>query len=142
MTRHTAVQPLAPEVREFLETPGLMAVVASLNPDGTPHQAAAWYVLEGDGIVINSKIGRRWPSNLMRDHRASVIVVDGYRWVSVRGEVEVIRDDERAHADIAALARRYHPDDPITVEEQVRQFESEERVTFVLRGRVAADLEE
>lgn len=142
MTDHVAAHPLAPDVREFLETTGLMAVIASINPDGAPHQAAAWYLVEEDGVVVNSKVGRRWPSNLMRDHRASFIVVDGYRWVSIRGDVEVIREQSRAHADIDAMARRYHPDDPAAAEEQVRQFESEDRVTFVLRGRVAADLGE
>ncbi|MDA8203095.1 MAG: hypothetical protein M0Z49_10085 [Chloroflexi bacterium] len=40
------------------------------------------------------------------------------------------------------VARRYHPDDPAAAEEQIRQFESEQRVTFVLRERVAADLGE
>ena len=142
MTEHTADEALSPAVSSFLDAPGRFATVASVNPDGSPHQAAAWYLVRDGAIVLNSKVGRRWPTNLLRDPRASVLVVDGYRWVSVRGVVEVDRDPGRAHADIAAMARRYHADDPDAAERQVRQFETEERVTFVLRpGRVAADLE-
>jgi hypothetical protein len=32
-----------PEVGRFLEEPGRFGVLATLNPDGTPHQAVVWY---------------------------------------------------------------------------------------------------
>jgi len=44
--------------------------------------------------------------------------------------------------DIAAIARRYHAGDPAAAEREIRRFETEQRVSFVVRTeRVAADLE-
>ena len=59
---------------------------------------------------------------------------DGYRWVGLDAEVaEVIDDQAVAQADIADLARRYHPDDPARREESVARFRTQGRVTFRLR---------
>ena len=68
-----------------------------------------WYRLEDDGrIMINSRIGRRWPTNLLRDARVSLAVTssgDGYSWVGLTGRVDHVDDDhDRALADILALA--------------------------------------
>ena len=143
MTSTTSNLAIPPGVRRFLEDPGRFSVVATLDPDGAVHQAVAWYLLAGDAIVLNSRVGRRWPDNLRRDPRVSVAVADAYRWVSLRGEVEAIDDQERAQADIAAMSRRYHADDPAAAEEQIRMFREQERVSFVLSPtRVTAHLEE
>ena len=143
MLDHSGLSSLSSDVRRFLAEAGRFAVVATVNADGTPHQAVAWYLLDGDSLVLNSMVGRRWPANLARDHHVSVLVADGYRWVSLRGTVQVVSDRERAQADIAAMARRYHADDPAAAEREISTFETQERVTFVLRAtRVAADLEE
>ena len=143
MSDHGAESSLPADVRRFLAEAGRFAVVATVNPDGTPHQAVTWYLLDGDSLVLNSKVGRRWPSNLARDGSVSVLVADGYRWASLRGMVLVVSDQARAQADIAAMARRYHADDPAAAEREIRTFETQERVTFVLRAAsVAADLGE
>ncbi len=135
--------PIEPSVRRFLEAPGHFAVVATLDPDGSVHHAVAWYLLRDGTLVLNSREGRRWPGNLLRDPRVSVAVEDGYRWVTLRGTVEVIDDQARAQADIAEMARRYHADDPAHAEEQVRMFREQRRVTFELApARVAASVED
>jgi PPOX class probable F420-dependent enzyme len=109
-------------------------VVATLNPDGSPLQAVAWFRLEGDAIVFNSAVGRRWPANLIRDPRVSVMVADGYDYVELRGRVQVVGDPRQAQADIAALARRYHADDPEGAERMIeRVFRPQTRVSFRLR---------
>ncbi len=132
----------SPAVRRFLDAPGRFAVVATIDPDGTPHQAVVWYLATDEALVLNSRAGRRWPTNLRRDPRVSVMVADAYRWVSLRGEVELVDGQARAQADIAAMARRYHADDPATAEAEIRRFQHERRVSFVLRpARVAANLE-
>jgi PPOX class probable F420-dependent enzyme len=119
--------------RRFLERPGLFATLATISPDGTAHQAVIWYELRGDAIIINSREGRRWPTNLRRDRRASIAVEDGYDWVGVRGEVEVIDDQAVAQADIASLAHRYYPDDPAAAEADIAMFRQQKRVSFLLR---------
>ena len=64
-------------------------------------------------VVINSRHGRRWPTNLQRDPRVSIAITDPDQesWVGLTGTVEVVDDQEQAQADIAAMARRYHGDD-------------------------------
>lgn len=143
LTRATSTAPTTPttrsgtslpeHVRAFLDT-NRFASLATIDPDGSPRQAVIWYRLDGDAIVINSKVGRRWPSNLERDPRASLAIgdqVDGYRWVGLTGRATLIDDQPTAQADIAEMARRYHADDPAKAERLVRdQFERQRRVSF------------
>lgn len=120
--------------REFLAEPGRFATLGTIGPDGAPMQAVVWYALRDGGIVLNSAVGRAWPTNLLRDPRCSLAIEDGYDWLGVRGEVEVIRDQAAAQADIAAMARAYHADDPAEVARLVAGFERQERISFLLRA--------
>ena len=111
-----------------------MAVVASLNPDGSPLQAVAWYLVRGDTIVINSRVGRAWPRNLLRDPRVDIAEHDEYQWVGLRGSVEVVDDPEQALADISEMARRYHADRPEHAEDLIeRTFRPQRRISFTVR---------
>jgi PPOX class probable F420-dependent enzyme len=131
-----AYAPLAGPARSFLEEPGRFGVLASVNPDGTPHQCVIWYRVTDGGILLNSAVGRRWPANLQRDPRASLLVEDGYQYVVVRGAVEVLDDPVRALVDISDLARLYHRDEPETAERLIRDvFATQRRVSFLLRPR-------
>jgi PPOX class probable F420-dependent enzyme len=122
---------LSEAARRFLAPPRF-AVVATLNPDGSPLQAVVWYLLEGDTIVFNSRIGRQWPGNLCRDRRVSVTVADGYQYLDARGEVEIDDDPSVGLAVISALTHRYQPDAAIAAA-QIAGFAREHRVTFRLR---------
>jgi PPOX class probable F420-dependent enzyme len=133
MTRTKLSPALSPAIRDFLaET--RFATIATINPDGSPSQALIWYRFGDEAIVINSAIGRRWPTNLLRDPRISVAVHDaddGYRWVGLGGSVEAITDQATAQADIAEMARRYHADDPAEAEALIRdRFQRQTRVSF------------
>ena len=120
--------------RRFLQRPGLYATVATLNPDGGPHQAVIWYLLTDEGVLVNSSEDRQWPRNLRRDPRASIAVEDGEQSVTMRGRVEVIDDENQAQSDIATLARRYHADDPQQVEWLITNaFQRQRRVSFLFR---------
>jgi len=138
MSTPTTSTVLPEHVRAFLAATRF-ATIATIDPDGSPRQAVIWYRLDGDVIVLNSKMGRRWPSNLERDARISVAVsdqADGYRWVGLTGRVSIVDDQPTAQADIAEMARRYHADDPDEAEGLIRdRFEQQRRVSF----RVAID---
>jgi PPOX class probable F420-dependent enzyme len=109
------------------------ATIATINADGSPHQAVIWFRFDGADLIINSKPGRVWPTNLQRDPRISVTVEDGYRWVSIRGSVVETSSAAEAQADIAEMARRYHADEPERAEAMIRErFERQERVSFRL----------
>jgi len=87
--------------------------VTTLNSDGTPHTAVVWGALDGDEIQLNSAAGRTWPTNLERDPRVWLTVVNlenPYQYVSVRGEVvEITEQDADEHID--ALAKKYLDED-------------------------------
>ena len=127
--------PITSAVRDFLVAlPAPFCTLATINEDGSPLQAVLWYALRDDGtILLNSAVGRRWPTNLVRDRRASIMVGDAYAWVSVRGTVEVIDDREQAYEDIAMLARRYHAGDDETIARALRGFRAQDRISFHLR---------
>jgi hypothetical protein len=84
--------------------------------------------------VINSRVGRRWPTNLVRDPRISVSVMDEedpLRWVGLNGTAEVAAEGDDAQLDIAEMARKY--EDATTAEQSIRGFHRMERITFRVR---------
>ena len=124
---------LTERVRTFLEEPHF-ASLGTAGADGAPHQAIVWYRLDPDGrILLNSRVGRRWPADLKRDPRLSLAVFWGAepnRWVGLTGLVdEVVDDVERARDDIVALAHRY---DDVT-DSSIASFRSQARVSFLVR---------
>jgi len=129
----TRSRPLPDHVRAFLDDLRF-ATISTIDPDGRPHQAVVWYSIDGDEIVINSAIGRRWPANLVRDPRLSFTVIDDsdqYRWVGLTGTVTSITEWATTQADIAAMARRYHADEPEEAERLIRErFERQDRISF------------
>ena len=126
---------LSPRVRDFLSDVHY-ATIATIDPDGAPRQAVIWFTLDGDEIVVNSLVGRRWPANLLRDPRVSLAIVDrndGLRWIGLTSTARPVTDQPTAQADIAGMARRYHADEPEEGERIIRdRFERQERISFRL----------
>ena len=135
-------RPLPDHIRVFLDDLRY-ATISTVDPDGSPRQAVVWYTIDGDEIVINSAIGRRWPANLVRDPRLSFTVIDAadqYRWVGLTGTVSSVTDWTTTQADIAAMARRYHADEPGEAERLIRErFERQDRITFRFRAATIHD---
>jgi PPOX class probable F420-dependent enzyme len=101
------------------------ATIGTINPDGSPHQAVIWYLVDGDKILVNSRRGRQWPRNLERDGRTSLAIQDcsePEHWVGLRGVARVVRTGEAAVRDIEAMARRYGDDPDV--------FRGQDRITF------------
>jgi PPOX class probable F420-dependent enzyme len=99
-------------VKELLDGRAF-AVLATLNPDGTPQTSVIWVARDGDAVVFTTHDGRLKARNLRRDPRASVTVFnpdDPYRTADIRGAVELI-DDPDGRLSIT-LTRRYLGQDP------------------------------
>jgi len=127
------VASLSDRVRQFLAQP-LYPVLATSGADGEPHQAVIWYRLERDGrILVNSRSGRRWPTELRASGRASLAftdLADPARWVGAQAVVDDVIDDvDRARQDIVDLSVRY--DD--YSEAGAAAFRSQQRISFLLR---------
>ncbi len=124
------MQKLTQVVRDFLNEKHF-AALATINKDGTPQQTVVWYELQGDRIMMNTAVGRLKERNLKRDPRISVCIVDGYKYVTIRGRIELDYDHDRALADITALAVRYYNKEK--GEEQGRSvYSKQKRVTIYL----------
>ncbi len=124
---------LPDHIRTFLGATRF-TTISTTDEDGAPRSAVIWYRLDGDDLVINSLVGRRWPTNLLRDPRIAISVIDaadGLRWVGLTGSVEPITDQATAQADIAGMSRRYHAADPEEGERLIRErFATQERISF------------
>ena len=124
------------ELRAFLTaTPPRYAVIAVSNADGSPHQNVVWYLLRndenGDALILNSRRGRRWPTNLERERVASAAIHDGEEAVTIRCTLVDMYGGDRAHADAEEMALRYDP--PERANPRIDRFRTEDRVSFVLR---------
>lgn len=128
---------LTPAQRAFLEEKRF-AVVGSKNPDGSPHLAVMWYLLDGDDIVVNSAQGRIKDRNLAADPRMSVLVEDGYRWLRIDGRAKIEHDQKIAQADIRRLAARYYEDERRVDEAVKNNFGKQHRITYRLPIRRVA----
>jgi PPOX class probable F420-dependent enzyme len=99
--------PLPPELDEFLSRPN-PSVIATLQPDGSPHTAATWYLWEDGRVLVNMDEGRRRLDYIRADPRVSITVLgadDWYRHVTLRGRIVSI--DENALDDIDRISRHY-----------------------------------
>lgn len=92
-----------------------------------------WYLLRDGRLIVNSLVGRRWPANLERDPRFSLVVEDGLDYLAVSGMAAVDGDAESAQADIAEMARRY--EEPLEAERLIEvRFRPQRRVSFRLQA--------
>ncbi len=85
-----------------------VAVVSTLNTDGSPHVTTIWYLLQEDGTLIMSTPGRTQKvKNLRRDPRIAVCVGDERRSVSLYGMVTISSDQNVIRRDLEQLTARY-----------------------------------
>jgi PPOX class probable F420-dependent enzyme len=122
---------LTAQVRSFLAANGRHAVIATINPSGVPWQSIIWFLMRDEGILINSRLGRRWPSNLLRDPRLNFAVEDGENAVTISGRAEVFAEGEPARDHISEMARLYY--DAETAARSIARFRTEPRISFLIR---------
>jgi PPOX class probable F420-dependent enzyme len=99
-----------PLVRELLAA-RLIAVLTTLEPDGSVHAIAIWYAATDEAIVFGTGSRSRKVRNLERDPRATVVLHDsrpGFEvcGASIRGRVEIVRGAEGAKL-VADVHNRY-----------------------------------
>lgn len=117
--------------RAFLDRP-LVADIATINSDGSPHLSYVWYRLEGDDILVSTTTDRQKTANLRRDNRVTLGVLDPdnpYRWLSVSGRASF--RTEGAPDLIAELAVRYLGE--AQGRERGKHLRQDPRITLVIR---------
>ncbi|HUJ07700.1 MAG TPA: PPOX class F420-dependent oxidoreductase [Streptosporangiaceae bacterium] len=89
------------------------AVLATVNPDGSPQTSAMWVGRDGADLLFSTVAGRVKHRNMARDPRVSVTVLDvedPENYVELRGRVTITPDIGRA-VD-TALSWKYDGKDP------------------------------
>ncbi|MEU2655486.1 PPOX class F420-dependent oxidoreductase [Streptomyces sp. NPDC007325] len=98
---------LSPAVRALLDDVN-HAVLATVQPDGSPQTSVVWVGRDGDDVLISSQEGRRKVKNIRADARVSLTLLDRHdpdRYTEIRGSATVTEDEGRAVA--VALAEKY-----------------------------------
>ena len=94
--------------RDLMESTALVHV-ATLGPNGEPHNNPVWFGWDGEHILISQTKTRQKYRNLGRDRRIALSIVDPenpYRYLEVRGEVDRIEEDPD-NDFIDAMAKKY-----------------------------------
>jgi PPOX class probable F420-dependent enzyme len=97
------------ELLDLLRQPSL-CFVATILPDGSPHQTRVWVGTDGEHILINTDRRSQKARNIARDPRVAVSINDlgqstGY-W-EIRGPVIAAVTGDAAAESIDALSQKY-----------------------------------
>jgi PPOX class probable F420-dependent enzyme len=99
------------EVRAFLSSGTRTGKLATVRPDGSPHVAPIWFVLDDDGaIVFNTGRATVKGRALRRDPRVSICVDDEkppFAYVRVDGVAELSEDLDAMLPWSTRIAARY-----------------------------------
>jgi PPOX class probable F420-dependent enzyme len=71
------------------------AVVATVNPDGSPQTSVIWVGRDGGDVLFSTVEGRKKHRNMVRDPRVSISVIDWAdpeNYIELRGRVSMTPD--------------------------------------------------
>ena len=89
------------------------AVLATVNPDGSPQTSVMWVGRDGSDVLFSTVEGRVKHRNMLRDPRVSLTVIDSAdpeNYVELRGRVSMTPDPGR-QLDVR-LSWKYDGRDP------------------------------
>ena len=81
---------------------GDFATLGTIGPDGRPQLSEVWFLAEGDTVKLSLSDKRQKTKNLVANPHASLLIFDPaspYRYLELRGDAEVVEDDNYAFAD-------------------------------------------
>jgi PPOX class probable F420-dependent enzyme len=90
------------------------AVLATVNPDGSPQTSVIWIGRDDDGVLFTTVAGRVKHRNMVRDPRVSISVIDSAdaeNYAELRGRVASITPDTGREMD-TQLSWKYDGGDP------------------------------
>ncbi len=103
------------EVRGFLDEPGHLARIATVDDDGIPRVLPLWFVLDGPRVCFTPRSPAVIWRNIERDPRIGISIDEDaqpYRKVTIQGVAEVLHPpgDDDAWRDLyRVIAARYTP---------------------------------
>jgi PPOX class probable F420-dependent enzyme len=95
--------------RDLLNAP--VAVLGTIGSSGRPQLSGTWFIADGDTVKMSLNTTRQKVKNLQANPKASVLIFDEkspYRYLELRGDVEITPDDDYAFAD--QVGAKYNAD--------------------------------
>lgn len=105
------------ETQQFLDEPGHLVRIATVDADGMPRVVPIWFLHRAGEVMFTPRGTSVFLRNLRRDPRVGLSVDEEplpYRKVTVQGRVELVHDEgeDDAWRDLYRdIARRYIPVD-------------------------------
>jgi PPOX class probable F420-dependent enzyme len=103
--------PLPASHRDLLSRP-IVGVLTTLLPDGQPQSSLVWCDADDECARVNTTLERRKGRNIVRDPRATLLVVDPAdtsRYLEIRADAELVWDGALDHLDTLTRAYTHHP---------------------------------
>jgi PPOX class probable F420-dependent enzyme len=91
------------------------AVLATVNPDGSPQTSPMWIDRDGDDVLFCTVAGRQKDRNLRRDPRVSITIfdlADPESYAEIRGTATITEEDAFAFDDKLSWKYDGKPKDP------------------------------
>lgn len=87
-------------------------VLTTLMPDGQPQSSLVWCDYDGECACVNTTLQRQKGKNMQANPKVSLLIVDPEdtgRYLSIRGEAELVEEGALEHLD--QITRQYtrHP---------------------------------
>lgn len=88
-----------------------LATLTTLRPDGSPHVVPVGFTWDDDAGLVRITTNRRSVkvANARRGSRAALCQVDGRRWLTFEGTLEVREDPAEVAEAVRRYAGRYRP---------------------------------
>ncbi len=94
---------------DLLTTKNPLAILATLQPDGTPQATPVWFDYVDGKVRFNTARGRVKDRNLAENPNVALVVIDQsnpYRYIQIRGKI-VGASEEGAQDVINTLSHKY-----------------------------------
>jgi PPOX class probable F420-dependent enzyme len=102
----------AAPIQRFLDTKEI-AILATIQPDGSPLAMPMWFLHDGDALTMISVDGLQKVKNLRRDPRVCVVAEAadkaGIRGVAIQGTVEFLDDGAPRRVLVDRFLKKYTP---------------------------------
>ncbi|MDQ3916383.1 MAG: PPOX class F420-dependent oxidoreductase [Actinomycetota bacterium] len=95
------------DLKDILDKKGI-AHVATVTPAGTPRTSPMWYEWDGERVLLSHTTARAKYRDVTANPRIALSITDPddpYRYIEIRGRVEVEDDPDKAL--IHRLAKKY-----------------------------------
>lgn len=97
----------------FLDQPGILCRIATVEADGAPHVTPVWFIHEDGAILITPRAESSWLAHIRHEPRVALTIDDQahpYNKVTVQGTAELLHDlgeDDTWRDLYRRIARRY-----------------------------------